>query len=591
MDNKNIILPRLQFEDANDDDLSLRISFDKKENLLRENERNVVLDVSKLFDDERNSCLNYKIFGKIRMVFKNLYYGNSPYAPLKRNLYLRGDGSDGDFTGYLPYNEFAFLRNDVYREVNIPNVGSNPGSFTQNIVLYTGNTDHTIITSIDAPYKNWNIYLSYVFTGDTEHVMSYTLSGGTYTTFKAKDGIPFRVEENGNYYTLTSPVEHGINQGEYVILSGGTFTSSVPVSGRTFYIESVGNETYNSEKYVLNILKSEIPSGNTLSTIMLGKRCLDKNRLEQTTSVYYVHKHKTLTEENDYILDKVGFESPIFEDERKLVFENSQGVNDFLVERNRNEALIYEFKKPLVLSGVTNNLGYTPTDIYTTVIFRNGNGYFDYPPKVGWKFNFHDTWIDKHFDGTTSNETTITSTQFTKTINATTYTFNSGNTLPIGTVLTGAFVEYNNEEFKERIISESFHKFTISETKFEHNQSSGVTFDGASSTNKVGLFYQPHYRVKLRELSPYVESSTTKDVYDLPENLIYDEVNKVWKWRSLYKHGFIDVDGRGTNFPFLNNSHYVKSDINFYLRNEVLYKNKQDGLIGFTNIQRSKINC
>jgi hypothetical protein len=68
------------------------------------------------------------------------------------------------------------------------------------------------------------------------------------------------------------------------------------------------------------------------------------------------------------------------------------------------ETLLYDFKEPIILSGITNNLGYTPTEVYVGVFLRNGNGYFDYPPKVGYKFNFHDTWIDNHFSGTTSNE-------------------------------------------------------------------------------------------------------------------------------------------------------------------------------------------
>ena len=47
-----------------------------------------------------------------------------------------------------------------------------------------------------------------------------------------------------------------------------------------------------------------------------------------------------------------------FEDEKKLVFENSVGDNDVLVERNRMESVLYDFKEPLKLSGLTNNLGF-----------------------------------------------------------------------------------------------------------------------------------------------------------------------------------------------------------------------------------------
>jgi hypothetical protein len=447
------------------------------------------------------------------------------------------------------------------------------------VITYSGETEHVTITSIDAPYHNWNVYLSYVYGQDSTYPMKYTLSGGTSFSFTAGDGIPFRVESLPNSYKFTSPVEHGMSSGEFITLSGGSFNNTVDVTGRTFSIISVGDSIYNSEKYVLEISKSELPSGTTLSTVVFGKRCLDRNNITGSTSSYYVHKHKTLTEREDYILDKIGFESSIWENERKLLLENSAGTSDVLVERNMMESLIYDFKEPFILTGLTNNLGYLPTELYVTVILANRNGYFEYPPKVGWKFNFHDTWVDEHFNGTGSTETSITTSGFSRTISATTYNFVSGTDLPLNTVLHGAFVEYNRSELQERIISEGYHRFSNPLFVFDYGQTGTTsTFSGGSITNMYGLFYQPHHRVKLRQLSPYIETSKTNQVYGLPQNAKYFEDEALWKWRDLYDHGFIDPEGFGTNYPFINNIHYVKSDINFYLRNENIYTNKKDAV-------------
>ena len=149
---------------------------------------------------------------------------------------------------------------------------------------------------------------------------------------------------------------------------------------------------------------------------------------------------------------------------------------------------------------------------------------------------------------------------------------------------------------KERIISETYHKFYNPTNIFNYNQTdnpillSGTTyFRGAKEDNPLGLIYQPHYRVKLRELSPHIETATTNDIFNLPEYCTYDETEKVWRWRDLYDHGYIDSDGYGTNFPFVNNTHYVNTLINFYLRNELFYTNKQDGLTNFNN--KKVINC
>lgn len=586
MEKKKIILPTKRFFKSDEEDLTIRINLNETENLMREGDRNVVLDIAELFDEERNKSNNYKIYGKLKMVFRNLYTGTTTYNPLLKKLYLETDDLENPI-GTLPYNEFAFLRNDVVREVNTPSSGTTLNSFEPNITL-SEIPEHTLITPIGAPYHNWNIYLSYVYGQDENFPMKYTLSGNTTFSFTAKDGIPFRVSDNGNYITLTSPVEHGINAGEYVTLSttGNTFYDPIGVTTnifyRTFPVEYVGNEVHNSEKFVINIAKSNFISGTTLSTVVFGKRVIDRNRIELTTSKYYVHKHKTLTESSDYILDKVGFELPIWEEEKTLLFENTAGEIDVLVEKNRMESLLYDFKEPFVLSNITNNLGYTPTEVYLSVIFKNGNGYFNYPPKVGYKFHFHNKWVDDHFEESSTIETGITTT--TLSTNTTGFTFTGGTSLPVGTILTGAFIDYNEYEMKERIVSESFHKFTSRTDIFNHGQTTGSpNFLGVSETNPSGLYYQPHYRIPLRQLSPYVESYGTNDIYNLPENARYFSDEGQWKWRDLYEPGFIDIDGYGLNYPFINNIHYVKKDINFYLRNEEYYQNKTDGITSFNN--------
>lgn len=570
MEKKKILLPRKKFYNAIDEDLDLRVNLDESQILLRENEKNILLDISQLFSKERNQSVKYKIHGKLKMIFRNEYYGTTPYEPLARSLYLIDETSN---VGYLPYNEYAFLRNDVVKEKNNIVTGTTLTEYTPDIV-FDGYTGHTITTPINAPYVNWNIYITYVNDHDEEYEMTYTLSGDTNgnKTYKfiASDGIPFEVKTVDKFFRFTSPVEHGINQGEYVI-----------INNTPLYVTSLGDETHNSEKFIINVLENDIPLDLTFNEVVTGKRCIDDKDIENTTSKYYVHIHKTLTDSDDYILDKIGFETPIWKDERKILFENVLGDNDVIVEKNRMESLLFDFKEPLVLSGITNNLGYTPTDVYITTIFRNGNGYFNYPPKVGYKFNFHDTWVDNHFSGNTASETNLTTTELDT--NTSGYTFYGGNMVQKGTDLIGSFIEYNPTELRERVVSETFHKITLRSDIFNHGQNSSSNQYGASVNNPLGLFYQTHYKVKLRQLSPYVETSQTDNVANMPENAKYFEDEGMWKWRDLYDQGFIDSDGNGVNHPFINGTHYVKTDINFYLRNEQNFRNKQNGLNKFTN--------
>jgi len=577
MEKKRIILPNLKYEGAPDSDINLQIGFNEEKSLLRIDDRDVVLDLSEQFETERAACKRYKIYGKIKMIFKNLYSGTSE-SGIK--LALVEDGSTLNQNGYLPYNEFAFLRNDVYRETTEEVEVNSMDEFTGFTIVTTGSITPTPISAIEAPYFNWQFYLTYVTSHDINFPMKYTLTGNTILSFNCSEGIPFRVSTGTTEHTLTSPVKHGISQGEYVIING------VP-----YYVNSVGNEIYDSENYVINILKSQILSGSTFESQILvnGKRCTDVKDILNSTSEYYVHKHKVLTNTNDYIIDKVGFESTIFKDERKLLYDNT------LVERNKMESILIEFKEPYVLSGITNNLGYTPTEIYLTSIFKNGNKYFQYRPlnydpvkvKVGYTFNLHDTWIDTHFSGDTAVETGITYNSLTGLTDPyrpgaiLTGNTHPGNSISKNGTLWGAFVEYNPKEMKERIISESFHKMVSNKNDFDHGQFTGSTYSGATEDNPIGLYYQPHYRIKLRELSPYTETSDTNKIDNLPENARYFPNEKLWRWRDLYDNGYIDTDGYGVDYPYINDSHYIKNNINFYLRNEKAFTTKKDGIINF----------
>jgi hypothetical protein len=586
MKKKTIILPELRYKEAPSEDQQIGIDLDSSAELLREGDRTIILDLEEQFSKERNDSKKYKTYGKIRMVFRNLYKGVAPYGNLEEYLALEGDGSDNSFIGYLPYDEFAFIRRDTYRQdISIPSVsGTTYGTYNPTMATPTyPRNKHQNISNMGAPYHNWNLYLSYVYSGDTNYPIKYTLSGATKTegeniiSFVSGDGIPCRVEDRTTYYKLTTPVEHGFSDSEYVI-----FSSESSISGKTYSVSSLGDAKFNSEKYVINLNKQQF-SGVTLSSLVTIKRCIDQNNVTGTTSNYYVHKHKTLTTTDKYIMDKAGFETPIFEEEKKLLVENSVGQNDLIVERNRMESIIFDFKSPFILSGLTNNLDFTPTEIYLSVIFRNGSGYFEYPPKNGYRFHFHDSWIDDHFSGSTSIESTIPYT--TGITSGVTFTY--GSALPEGTILTGAFVEYNRSELKERIISESFHRISNPITIFDHDQDTNVTaFSGATANNKMGLIYQPHYRIKLRELSSYIETSNTNDIDGLPDNAEYFQGESLWKWRDLYDHGYIDEEGNGVDFPFVNGQHYVKSDINFYFRNERYFLNKADG-----NKNLNSTNC
>ncbi len=191
MEKKQIILPEKQFYQAPVEDQTISIGLETREELLREGDKTIILDLERLFNKERNDSKKYKIFGKIRMIFRNMYKGESTYSNLREYLYLHGDGSDlGNYEGYLPYDEFAFLRRDIYRNV----VNTPTGTTTNNLGTYAPTfslptqipNKHQNISMMDAPYHNWNLYLTYVYAHDANYPITYTLTGGTKTIFLAR---------------------------------------------------------------------------------------------------------------------------------------------------------------------------------------------------------------------------------------------------------------------------------------------------------------------------------------------------------------------------------------------------------------------
>ena len=86
MESKKIILPTKRFFKSNEEDLNLRINLDETEVLLRQGDRDIVLDVPTQFETERTESNNYKIHGKLKMVFRNLYSGTPSFNPLLRKL-------------------------------------------------------------------------------------------------------------------------------------------------------------------------------------------------------------------------------------------------------------------------------------------------------------------------------------------------------------------------------------------------------------------------------------------------------------------------------------------------------------------------
>jgi hypothetical protein len=45
-------------------------------------------------------------------------------------------------------------------------------------------------------------------------------------------------------------------------------------------------------------------------------------------------------------------------------------------------------------------------------------------------------------------------------------------------------------------------------------------------------------------------------ILDIPDYAFYSNLSNSFRWRDLYTYGYIDTNGVGVNYPFMNGKHY-----------------------------------
>jgi hypothetical protein len=113
--------------------------------------------------------------------------------------------------------------------------------------------------------------------------------------------------------------------------------------------------------------------------------------------------------------------------------------------------------------------------------------------------------------------------------------------------MNGDVCEWNNMTQTEVVLSEYYHKFVFNPQVFNIN---------TSLDNPSGYYYNPHFKLKIREYSDYIEQGGADVTVGIPDYAFYSEKDKNLYWRDLYPYGFIDSDGNGVDYPFFNGRHY-----------------------------------
>lgn len=547
--NKYTIIPsNLLFKSAPFVDEKISISLDQTSQQITEYDRSVTLSLAQVYDDERQITQVYRPTFKVTYLYANTYTGTTNYLPFQYNLFYV-DPLDSMTTtiwkGFPQYYEFDIFRPPI-------------------------DDQHINYKSKSAYTYNWNFYLSYAYNNNYDKRLTYYSETGNNINWIAKDGIPFTITNatnNGSgVIRLECIAPHGLTQGEYVELSLSYRNSNI------FEVYNLGNGNFGSDVYIFNILNIGF-TGNTFNNGVTGtfKRVINPDNME-TKSKYYIRENKVLTNVDDLIVTKAGFEKNVFSEEMKFEFSSiTPNKVSRISQKTSSNAYDITSSYDLDFSNLRDNQKRPITEIYLTAIFRGFSGYFNQPNnnvglKQGWEFNITKTpnaWWDLN---NTNSNTNIPVSGYTKT-SGTTKTFYYNQNLKIDDVIDGDFCEWNDYEQLERVIS-NYHQ------KIKYNQNVFQTTNNYS-TNSPGFYYKAHNPMTIRVFSDYVETGDVNFVEQVPQWSFFSSSDQEFRWRDLYTYGFIDNLGRGVDYPYLNTSQYPFTDIVFRLIPEGTNENTQ----------------
>ena len=543
-DSTNIVLGSLRYKTSPNVSMFVNVPMEQTQKELVEFDRSVDLNLQQVFLDEREQSNIFRPVTKFTFIFKNQYDGLTTYPPFRNNLYysnainnaiLASSNPSISWQGFPQYFEFDFIRND-----------NNNVGYTQ------PPNNHLTFVNKSASTYNWTHYMSYAYDNVYDRQMEAT-DQETLTSWSwvASDGLPFIIKVGNDNKTrvisFRCVMPHGLSVGDSVYL---TFD----YNGEYFFqVSSLGDVGFGSEEFIFNISNVGY-TGTTFNQGVTGvfKRLINVANSGETMSTYYVRRNKILTNVEDSQLIKAGFEQNIFNS--KVKSEPAVLTPNNLARTSVKEggqAYTLSFNDDIDITELIDNQKRPLSELFFTTIWKGSFGWTS-PLKQGYEFNLPlyngipSPWWDV---ANTNSNTTIPTGTFNSQTTPPQGPFSFQQNLNKGDIIDGDYCEYNGYDQTERVISNLKHKFTFNNLFF--------TLDTiAPQNNQFGYYYRPHNPIVIRRFSDYIEEGSSDNVVGIPNYAFYSNLSNSFRWRDLYPYGYIDADGIGVDYPFMNGKQY-----------------------------------
>jgi hypothetical protein len=349
------------------------------------------------------------------------------------------------------------------------------------------------------------------------------------------------------------------------------------------------NDNNKGRNFVLDIRYVE----NNISSV----KTTFKRIVNGIESEYYVRRFKKLTNGfKDYDSYPAAFAETYYGDE-EIGFNFTKDVDINGLKDNLGRPLSELF---LTIVKVDTDSSNTFKNQYWTTLTQNDN----IPEDLSGRF-----WTKISAGFLTENDTSVKYN--VKSISADTYDQTHFNGIDESdTEFVGDIAEYNEEELVERTLESIHHRINTVYREYRKDIVNLSSTDGEYEVDDLreGYIYRPHYRIKIREFSSRITTTDTATITttngdvvlgddDIPDyatlvatttaNILTDNVNlgddfereegvgfspwttiKTFKYRDLMDIGEYDVFGRGVDYPFKSDAHYIYTNLNFFLRRQ-----------------------
>jgi hypothetical protein len=542
---------------ASDTDTYFNINLESEEKLLPPGKINHIVNIGDVFDKEREECKKYRFVGTLLPVFSNVLFnisgdkgpssfGNfifNPDNPTYVSSLQNGVNHDDSY-GWETFDGFIF-KNDAF---NNDFVGQANLTYTQsvnkNLVELNGwfgfyDPDFRKLGLCDfydlepkrerfdlnsnLKDRNWELTITYPYAHDEQH---HLVNGGLLIT-----NAEVRILGGVNMVVFGTAAPHNLVIGDTVRLSN---MSNSAMEG-DFTVESVGlsNGDSKSTQFVVNVNANNA----TLGPLFTNGRM---KRLYYGKEVkYYIRKFKKIKKfETQNELTQFDYEV------YPLSFSNN-------IYNDQNYQIV--IKDDIDITDLKDNLGRPLSEMYLTMIKTKSVNMFT---KVQSGFDFENYY--GNVITTTNDGRDVSNIRKIHTLSLPLAPFEShvpleSNVLISNNDFYGDICEYSEYEVKETILQPVMHRFNTVDR--ETTISKQITNGVIKGVRPEGYLYQPHYQIKIREYSNYVEQgdASTVNIPEYAENLNDGR----YLWRDLLTIGYNDGQEETLNYPFLNGVHYL----------------------------------